>query len=330
MAPMSGRAGRWWLLALTLWTAGLSSPPASAHDLQPGAVALREIATDTYRVRLTPAQDGTGRAVTILPTFPAPCSWRPPQLFCPGGLPNTIELPGLGDARVRVVVFARFLDGSSIQVLVPPGETTANLTVGDTEGDHTTISSLAYLPIGVEHILFGPDHLLFVLGLFLLARTRWALLGAITGFTIAHSVTLAATVLGWLSPPMAATELIIAASVFLMVTELLRREPGWTRQQPWLVATLFGLVHGFGFAGALLDLGLPNDAIVPALLWFNIGVEAGQLFVVGVAVAVRATMVHFAGPALRSNLRLAFIYAMGLVASFWTVERFFIWLGVVL
>ena len=318
---------RWCCFLVLGWAVVVvHGPLASAHDLQPGALAMREVAPNTYRVRITWAQDGSGRSVLLAPRFPDACTWTPPTLACSSPLSGEVHFPGLGDARVRVIVHVRALDGSTHQVLMAPGEERAPLAAqAEEEASSPILAALAYLPIGVEHILLGPDHLLFVLGLMLVARGRWRLLGAITGFTVAHSLTLGATVLGLVSAPTATTEWLIAASILLMVSEALREQPGWTGRAPWAVATLFGLIHGFGFAGALLDVGLPEDAVLPALFWFNVGVELGQVAVVVAGLAVAAVLRSRLSAQALHRTRHRFVLVMGVAAAWWTVERALWW-----
>ena len=181
----------------------------------------------------------------------------------------------------------------------------------------------AYLGLGVEHILLGIDHLLFVLGLMLLVPGTRRLVATVTAFTIAHSVTLALAVLGVVNVPSGPVEAIIALSIFFVAAEivLLRHGKGaMTARVPWIVAGTFGLLHGFGFAGAIAEVGLPHGDVPLALLLFNLGVEAGQLafiaVVLGVLSLARRLPTHtprWAG--------FAVPYAMGSIALFWVLER---------
>jgi hydrogenase/urease accessory protein HupE len=178
-----------------------------------------------------------------------------------------------------------------------------------------------YTRLGVEHILTGFDHLLFVVALTLLVRKRRALIMTITAFTVAHSLTLAATVLGLVSVPPAPVEAAIALSIVLVCAECLRPADtgSFTRRAPWLVAFAFGLLHGMGFASALMEIGLPEKHIPAALLCFNVGVELGQLAVIAAVLVVRAlaTRVRLARPPLTRGV----LYAMGATAAFWSLDR---------
>ncbi|HVJ20737.1 MAG TPA: HupE/UreJ family protein, partial [Polyangiaceae bacterium] len=173
--------------------------------------------------------------------------------------------------------------------------------------------------LGVEHILGGLDHLLFVLGLVLLVGFRRQLVVTVTAFTLAHSVTLATAVLGVARVPQAPVEAVIALSILLLAVECSKREDSLARRTPWAVALSFGLLHGFGFAGALSDVGLPSDHVTLALLCFNAGVEFGQFGVIAVAYA----LARLAAPRLPGVVRLerAALYAMGALAAFWSIER---------
>ena len=246
----------------------------------------------------------------------------------------------------EVLVHLRPLDGP-VHVAVVPRDAPEMVVPAVGEGGGVPVG--AYLGIGVEHILLGPDHLLFVLGLLLIVGlgrlpdgrypTR-RLLGTVTAFTLAHSITLSLAVLGHALLPGAPVELVISLSILLLALELSRAPVGGpsradsgrdapptgasslTLRYPWAVAFLFGLLHGFGFAGALAEIGFPEDAIAMALLLFNVGVELGQVafiaVVLGVGWALRRTPLP-ASPWLRRGA----VYAMGCMAAFWCWDRLF-------
>jgi hydrogenase/urease accessory protein HupE len=189
-----------------------------------------------------------------------------------------------------------------------------------------------YLALGVEHILFGFDHLLFVLALVILVRDWRRVAVTVTAFTIAHSITLAAATLGFVNVPGPPVEATIALSIMLVAVEILnarRGEPSFTQRLPWLVAFSFGLLHGFGFAGALAEVGLPQHAIPVALLFFNIGVEAGQLIFVAAVLSLiwlsryAASLLFETGLVRRAFDRFdgAVAYGIGGVAAYWLIER---------
>ncbi len=180
-----------------------------------------------------------------------------------------------------------------------------------------------YFVLGVEHILAGIDHLLFVLALMLLIRDGWALVKTITAFTIAHSLTLVGSALGWVSLPQAPVEAVIALSIAFVASELLKAKPGERRLSeayPWFIAFAFGLLHGFGFAGALKEIGLPQTEVPLALLTFNLGVEAGQLLFVGAVFAVCWIGAIVVRP-VAAPLRTVAAYGIGTLATVWFIER---------
>jgi hydrogenase/urease accessory protein HupE len=173
------------------------------------------------------------------------------------------------------------------------------------------------------HILGGIDHLLFVLALLLIVRGGQRILMTITAFTVAHSITLVSATLGWMHVPGPPVEAMIALSIVFVAAEIvrgLRGRPGLTASAPWIVAFSFGLLHGFGFAGALAQVGLPQKAVPLALLTFNVGVEVGQLMFVALAVGVRAAMSRLPAPK-QAWMSFATPYAIGCVAMFWMIER---------
>jgi hydrogenase/urease accessory protein HupE len=181
----------------------------------------------------------------------------------------------------------------------------------------------SYLVLGVEHILGGIDHLLFVLALLLIVRGSLRIVATITAFTVAHSITLVAATLGWVHVSGPPVEAIIALSIVFVAAEVvhgLRGKPGLTARAPWVVAFSFGLLHGLGFAGALAEVGLPQKAIPVALLTFNVGVEVGQVAFVAAVLLLGALFGRriAARPAWTTGLMA---YGIGTVAAFWTVER---------
>ncbi|HXK25562.1 MAG TPA: HupE/UreJ family protein, partial [Myxococcota bacterium] len=181
-----------------------------------------------------------------------------------------------------------------------------------------------YWEHGVEHILFGYDHLLFVLALILIVPSARVLFFTITAFTLAHSLTLALATLGLVHVPGPPVEAAIAASILLLASEIVhlrRGVVGWTARWPWLVAFCFGLLHGFGFASALMDLGLPRGDIPLALFAFNVGVECGQLAFVGVVLGLAALARRARAASLEAQALRAAPYAIGTLAAFWLFER---------
>ena len=242
------------------------------------------------------------------------------SLRCHGPVQGqTIGLKGLElsttDALVRIAPM-----GSAMQtVRLTPDQPSATLT------KPSVISNVAatYTIIGVEHILLGFDHLFFVLALVLLLKGGWLVAKTVTAFTVAHSITLVGTTLGWLSLPSQPVEAVIALSIIFLAIEVVKAKPDDRRLSerfPWIVAFLFGLLHGFGFAGALAEIGLPEGDVPLALLTFNLGVEIGQLAIVAVALAALYVIRK-----LRSNwlhpTKTATAYGIGIISTYWFVER---------
>jgi hydrogenase/urease accessory protein HupE len=183
----------------------------------------------------------------------------------------------------------------------------------------------AYFITGVNHIVFGHDHLLFVVSLVLLLNGFSTIAKAVTAFTVAHSITLIGMTLGLLGLPQRPVESVIALSIMFLAVEIVKKHPDTPRlseRVPWLVAFCFGLLHGFGFAGALHEIGLPESEVSTALLAFNLGVEAGQLAIVAGALAVLGALRRFALPLVMPALRVL-AYMIGTVSAFWFIERTF-------
>ena len=229
-----------------------------------------------------------------------------------------VTVHGLQATMTDVLVRIALADGRVVSRLLRPdapsflfGQETAGPAAG------------GYFLLGVEHILFGIDHLLFVLALVLIVRGAGLLVKTITAFTLAHSITLALATLGFVKVPSAPVEAIIALSIVFVASEIVRShrgQRGLTERAPWIVAGAFGLLHGFGFAGALSEVGLSANDIPLALLLFNVGVEVGQLAFVAVVLALLAIVRRTRLPALEWA-RLAPPYAIGTVAMFWVIQR---------
>jgi hydrogenase/urease accessory protein HupE len=222
-----------------------------------------------------------------------------------------------------VLLRVDYLDGNSSNQRLTPAA--PSVTIPERPSAFEVVRT--YTVLGVEHILLGIDHLLFVLALLLLVNGVRRLVATVTAFTVAHSVTLGAATLGFVHVPSAPVEAIIALSILFLASELARRRLGarddaanLTARFPWIVAFSFGLLHGFGFAGALSEVGVPQQAVPLALLFFNVGVELGQLLfiaaVFGFAWLVRLTAVRV--PPLWQK---TVAYGIGCVAAFWVVER---------
>jgi hydrogenase/urease accessory protein HupE len=242
------------------------------------------------------------------------------QISRRGGLAGqTLRIDGIAAGVTDVIVRVERQDGTSqVERLLPQRP---EFTIKSTTATAEVAGS--YLILGVRHILGGVDHLLFVLALLLIVRGGKRIFATITAFTVAHSITLAAATLGWVHAPGPPIEAMIALSIVFVAAEIvhgLRGKPGLTASAPWVVAFSFGLLHGFGFAGALAEVGLPQKAIPVALLMFNVGVEIGQLIFVASVLAARAVLIRLPYPK-PPWMSYAMPYAIGGVAMFWVVER---------
>ncbi len=237
-----------------------------------------------------------------------------------GGLAGTeLHIDGLDKTMTDVLCRVEYANGNQLTHRLSPERASY---IFATEPSQLEVF-WTYLVLGVEHILLGIDHLLFVLALLLVVRSWKLLFGTITAFTLAHSITLGLASLGFVSVPGAPVEAIIALSIVFVAAEIVRSyqgKPGITERAPWVVAFSFGLLHGFGFAGALSEIGLPQSAIPMALLSFNVGVELGQLSFVLALVLVYQALKRVPWK-LPQWSRLVAPYAIGSVAAFWVVER---------
>jgi hypothetical protein len=255
----------------------------------------------------------------LRPLWPETCRADTNTLHCgPASLTGTFAVEGLGNGFSAALVKIIWLDGQSRVYTLTAARPSVRL-YGSAD-DRRSLGEIAsaYTGLGIEHILTGYDHQLFVIGLLFLVGFNRRLLWTITAFTAAHSVTLALSALGWLvlrSPPVEAT---IALSIVLVAGEALHKEPTLARRFPALVAFLFGLVHGLGFAGALKEIGLPDHHLLAALLTFNVGVELGQLLIVAVAWVVWRLASRVP---LLARARTGLLYSIGTVAAYWSWER---------
>lgn len=308
--------------------------PAAAHPLSFGTLEVRE--QSSGRVRVVLRYSGSeARPTGVEPLLPRRCApARPARTtalttgveidrleVCPEGLRGeTVGVRGIEEAGVQVAMRLTLQDGQRISAVL---DAAAPTLVVPAVGVPAPATVPRYLRLGAEHILEGLDHLLFVLGLTLLVRRLRDLLVTVSAFTIGHSVTLALATLGLASAPPAATEAVIALSIVLLAVELSRGRDGpetLTQRAPWLVACAFGLLHGFGFAGALADVGVPADDVPGALLGFNLGVELGQIaFVLAVVASLLA--LGRARAAWEDRARRALPYVMGALGAFFCIER---------
>ena len=314
-----------WLYVFALSAAfALASGAARAHELDSASLSLKEIEAGSFAVRWHASSRTLNEDLGTAATFPRPCRLQGARLVCgSAGLVGEIAFPWLEGTLTRVVVDVEWRSGTRLLRVASPGSPRVRVYgIGAT--GLRGLSTLApivvdYTSLGVEHILTGFDHLLFVVALTLLVRRGRQLLATITAFTLAHSVSLALTVLGFVRVPSPPVEASIALSIVLVCGECLRPADSLTRRAPWAVAFAFGLLHGLGFASALLDLGVPEQHVPTALLCFNLGVELGQLAIIAVVIGLRRMVRHF--HLARGWMRPGLIYAMGSLAAFWSLDR---------
>jgi hydrogenase/urease accessory protein HupE len=326
------------LLALLF---ALLATPALADEFKPAYLQLTQTGPTRYEVlwKLPALDEQT--TLKLKPLFPAGTVELTPRrgtyasgatvlrwtIEVPGGLEGKpIAFEGISLTRTDVLVRLARADGTEQLERLNPAAP-AFVAVAS-PGPFEVITSYTWL--GIEHILLGVDHLLFVAALVMLVRGKRQLLLTITAFTIAHSITLALATLGLLNVPGPPVEAIIALSILFVALEILRREqghPSLASEKPWLVAFSFGLLHGLGFAGALAEVGLPQNSIPLALLFFNVGVEIGQLLFVGVLLAGAALVRRLVGPVSPRWSVVLPAYLIGGLASFWVFERIFAFPG---
>lgn len=321
-------------LAAALLALALATPRAGrAHELRPGYLELRETAPEVFAVLWKVPARGESR-LALRPVLPERCTpvgtpaatmtgdaWvERSTVRCPGGLAGErLAIDGLAGTLTDVLVRLAPAGGATQTVRLTPSA--PEFVVERAPGRLAVART--YLWLGVEHILLGFDHLLFVLALLILVGPTRRLVATVTAFTVAHSLTLAAATLGLVRVPSQPVEATIALSIAFVAAEIVHARQGrisLTERQPWLVAFAFGLLHGLGFAGALSDVGLPAQAIPVALLFFNVGVEIGQLAFIAAALAAGAVARR---PGVRPppwGWRVP-AYGIGALAAFWTIER---------
>lgn len=303
---------------------------ATAHDVDVTGVArvfLDEVEQNEYQLSIVDQQ--VPPLFNVERILPERCTGLPPSRFsyrfrCEPEL-NTDDALIFPWSLEGLVLIARWGDGSDVSGYFPGDGSVIEVPMAELKAGAASIGNLAkrYLVLGGEHILFGIDHLLFVLGLLLLLQGFWKLLKTITAFTVAHSITLACAVLGIFPVPGAPIEVLIALSIVFLAREILMAQQGRTtlvHEKPWIVAFVFGLIHGFGFAGALGELGLSDADIPLALLFFNLGVEAGQVAFICALLAFHFIFIKYLQQ-LWPSLQRGLAYGLGGIASYWFLER---------
>jgi hypothetical protein len=334
------------LFLAALLLSGLFAP-VQAHEVRPGYLELRQIDTEAWDLLWKVPTNGD-RRLALDVQLPENCRNGEPgtrfvngaylerwRTHCSGGLTGReIGIAGLPATRTDVLARVTHADGTAQTVRLTPS---APVFIVSAAASGWQVAG-TYLALGVEHISLGIDHLLFVLALLFLVGGWRRLIGTVTAFTLAHSLTLAAATLGWIQVPPAPVEAVIALSIVFVAAEILHARQGragLAARLPWVVAFVFGLLHGLGFASALREVGLPEHAIPLALAFFNVGVELGQLLFIAAVFVLLWLMGSLLSPAVepRNTWRLAerlsvpAAYLVGTVAMFWVFERTYSYLG---
>ncbi len=304
----------------------------TAHEIRPAYLQIIQVSDTSYEVfwKVPSMGDAVPRIQPVFPkSFILETSKNPNQV--PGSViyyyslssneplrGQLLYVQGLNKTLIDVLVNIKYLNGEHATFMLQPDKD-GQLIPGETDSFDVIKT---YSMLGIEHILLGIDHLLFVLALILITKGKWKIIKTITAFTLAHSMTLSLAALGYVNFPSAPVEAVIALSIVFLAVELVNNLNGkqtLTSQKPWIVAFSFGLLHGFGFAGALSEIGLPQQEIPLALAFFNVGVEIGQLiFVVAVLGAIKLLSISKEWPAYSKKIPA---YAIGSIAVFWMIER---------
>ena len=311
----------------------ITTIPGMAHEVRPGYLEITETTPERYQVLWKIPMKGDA-VLRMTPVFPETCKEQTPpssrkvaaamvkqwSIICAGGLKDVdIAIEGLQNTLTDVLARVTHAGGATQTVRLAPDN--IRFTVSGIPSTLEVITT--YLSLGIEHILLGIDHLLFVFALLLIVQGWRRLVGTITAFTVAHSITLAAATLGYVNVPQAPVVAVIALSILFLATEIIHMQQGkigLAQRYPWLVAFIFGLLHGFGFAGALSEIGLPQSDIPLALLFFNIGVEVGQLIFVATVLLIGMILRRLISQPMRWG-ETVITYMIGGIAAFWTIER---------
>lgn len=233
---------------------------------------------------------------------------------------KNIEIEGLENTNIKLLLRLEFLDGTSQSALLNSLDNV--YTIKEDASSMQIVKTYTWL--GITHILMGFDHLLFVFALLLIVKNIRRLLWTITAFTLAHSITMAAATLGFVQLAQSPVEAVIALSILFLAMEIVREKQGkagLASKYPWIIAFIFGLLHGFGFAGALAEIGLPQHAITLALIFFNIGVELGQLMFVVSVIVVSLLLQRLKQEKLIHKAQMLVVYGIGGLSAFWVFER---------
>lgn len=318
-----------WLAALLL--ALLAAVPAAADEIRPFSIEFSERAPGEWSLDWKQPLTTPDASEQIVPQVPGNCRLHGEPVTRPAAMAviGHAEVRCEGDVSDGVIAVDGLVGNADALVIVAPLGRPAQAHRITASAPQAVIAARPgrwpvfadYFRIGTRHILMGWDHLLFVIALLLLVRFGWSVVKAATAFTLAHTITLVAVTLGYAGLPQRPVEALIALSIVFLAVELLHTDRATlTRRWPWLVAFGFGLLHGFGFAGALREIGLPEGEVPTALLAFNLGVEAGQLLVIAAVLALRAGIRRIK-PAVEAPTVKVATYMIGMTASYWVVDR---------
>jgi hydrogenase/urease accessory protein HupE len=329
-----------WLGAALLLSVLYAAPSAHAHEARPAYLEIKENAGGQFSVLWrTPVLSGMRLPVVLKipddvrnlkePTVQQLADSLVERRWIdagPNGLAGKrIEFVGLQLTITDVLVRVQMLDGRKWTVIARPSQPWVEIAASQTWLGVVGM----YIVQGIRHILFGADHMLFVLGLLLIVAGRWMLLKTVTAFTVAHSITLAIATMGYAEVPVLPLNAAIALSILFLGPEIVRSwrgETSFTIRHPWVVAFAFGLLHGFGFANALTNAGLPRHDLPMALVSFNVGVEIGQLCFIGLIMALERSfrILEVRWPRWAQALPG---YTVGSLGAFWTVQRLVLLFG---
>ena len=303
-----------------------------SHEIRPAYLQIIQTSETTYEVfwKVPSMGDAVPKIYPVFPPF-----FTVEELNNPNQIPGSViysykisseetlqgkilTIDGLNKTLIDALVTITYLDGEKVTLMLQPDKNSSIIP-----GKTSTYDVIkTYSKLGIEHILLGIDHLLFVLALIIITRGKWKIIKTITAFTIAHSITLSLAALGLVNFPTPPVEAVIALSIVFLAVEIVKNQKGketLTSKKPWLVAFTFGLLHGFGFAGALANIGLPQQDIPFALAFFNVGVEIGQIaFVLVVLIIIKLLSFKKEWPVIIKKIPA---YAIGSLAVFWMIER---------
>ena len=322
------------LYSVVLSVSIFSAMPVNADEIRPALLDIKEQNTGLYAVTWKVPTRGN-RVLAIAPQLPVSLELlgSPAVQDMPGArieratyrnnaeslTGQTIAIEGLAALQTDVLLLVQLQDGTQHSAILRPASPMFTIP------QHASKLKVAgdYWRMGTIHILEGVDHLLFVLALLLIVSSLGALVKAVTAFTVAHSITLVLATLGVVHVPAAPTEAIIALSILFLATEIIHQRNGQislTERYPWVIAFVFGLFHGLGFAGALSEIGVPQHEVPLALLMFNVGVETGQLLFIAVVLSVIWLLQRLPIVMPRGSWRVL-PYTIGSIAAFWTIDR---------